>query len=145
MQTEWDSPDRDDWVEKVEADTQAAGPADVVLVAHSLGCIAVSHWAGTFGTKIKGALLVAPSDCEAETYLVSFSSKGFSPIPLKRLPFPSIVVASTDDEWVAIERAKHFSDAWGSEFVNVGSKGHLNPRAGFGEWNEGLEILKRLD
>ena len=29
--------------------------------------------------------------------------------------------------------------------VEVGAKGHINVGAGFGEWNEGLELLKRLD
>ncbi|MDQ3129836.1 MAG: alpha/beta hydrolase [Acidobacteriota bacterium] len=44
-----------------------------------------------------------------------------------------------------MQRARQFADAWGSEFVNVGAKDHINASAGFGDWNEGLELLKRLD
>ncbi len=88
-------------------------------------------------------MLVAPSDCEAETY--NFDTKGFAPIPLENLPFASVVVASTNDEYVSLQRAQQFADAWGSEFINVGAKGHINASAGFGDWNEGLELLKRLD
>lgn len=143
-QTEWDAPDVNDWIEKIESDVQANSPESVVLVAHSLGCTAVAHWAKRYATSIKGALLVAPSDCETEKYRSTFRSDGFDPLPLDKLPFRSIVVASTNDEWVAFDRAKQFASAWGSEFVDVGEKGHINPGSGYGEWNEGLELLKRL-
>ncbi|MEP7075638.1 MAG: alpha/beta hydrolase [Acidobacteriota bacterium] len=144
-QSEWDKPVCSEWTAKIESEIQTAGPEDVVLVAHSLGCATVAHWAQHYGTKIKGALLVTPSDCETRKYKATFESTGFDPVPLKPLPFRSIVVASTNDEWVPFERAKHFADAWGSELVNVGAKGHINVGSGFGEWAEGLELLKRLD
>src|SRR6185369_13618778 len=67
-QAEWDRPICDDWIETIEAEVQKESPESVVLIAHSLGCTAVAHWAKRFGTHIKGAMLVAPSDCEAETY-----------------------------------------------------------------------------
>ena len=142
-QAEWDTPVCADWTETIEAEVQKESPETVVLVAHSLGCTAVAHWAKRFGTRIKGALLVAPSDCEAETY--NFDTKGFAPVPLEKLPFRSLVIASTDDEYISLERAEQFAESWGSEFVNVGAKGHINASAGFGEWNEGLEFLKRFD
>ncbi len=142
-QENWDTPVCSDWINKIETDVQNANSELVVLVAHSLGCTAVAHWVRKFGTKIKGALLVAPSDCEAENY--NFDTKGFAPIPLEKLPFKSLVVASTNDEYVSLERAEQFADVWGSELINVGAKGHINANAGFGEWNEGLELLKRLN
>jgi len=142
-QKEWDTPICADWIEKIEEEVRKQKSKTVVLVAHSLGCTAVAHWARKFGTKIKGAFLVAPSDCEAGSYI--FDTKGFAPIPLGKLPFKSLVVASSNDEYVSLERAKQFAAAWGSEFVNVGAKGHINFGAGFGEWNEGLELLKKLD
>lgn len=142
-QAEWDTPVCDDWTATIEQEVRRESPERVVLVAHSLGCTAVAHWAKRFGTVIKGAFLVAPSDCEAASY--NFDTQGFAPIPLERLPFRSLVVASTDDEYVPLARAEQFADAWGSDFINVGAKGHINANAGFGEWNEGLELLKRLD
>lgn len=141
-QKEWNTPVCADWIDKIE-EVQKTNPETVVLAAHSLGCTAVAHWARKFGTKIKGAFLVAPSDCEAENY--TFDTKSFAPIPLDALPFKSLVIASSNDEYVSLERAEQFADAWGSEFINVGAKGHINFGAGFGEWNEGLELLKKLD
>lgn len=142
-QADWNTPVCADWIETIEAEVQKSTSEKVVLVAHSLGCTAVVHWAKKFGTRIKGALLVAPSDCEAETY--NFDTKGFAPIPLEKLPFKSLVVASSNDEYVSLTRAEQFADAWESEFINVGAKDHINVDAGFGEWNEGLELLKKLD
>lgn len=144
-QAEWDAPKVEDWIAKIELDVQELGAENVVIVAHSLGSVAVAYWSKRYGTAIKGALLVAPSDCETEKYRSSFDSKGFDPVPLDKLAFPSIVVASTDDEWISFDRAKHFAEAWGSDFVNVGDKGHINGSSGYGVWDEGLEILKRLD
>lgn len=142
-QEEWDAPVCADWIAVIESVVREHKPEMVVLVAHSLGCTAVAHWAGKYETKIKGALLVAPSDVEAASY--TFDTKGFAPVPLEKLPFKSVVVASSNDEYVSLARAKQFADAWSSEFVNVGAKNHINSAAGFGEWQEGLELLKKLD
>lgn len=142
-QDEWDTPNVGEWVERIESVVRDNEIENTILIAHSLGCIAVAHWSKYFATKIKGAMLVAPSDCEAETY--TFESTGFEPIPLVPLAFPSIVVASTDDQYATLNRSKLFADAWKSELINVGAKGHINPGSGFGAWDEGLEILKRLD
>lgn len=64
---------------------------------------------------------------------------------LAPLPFKSVVIASTNDEWVSFDRAQFFAEEWGAELVNVGDKGHINVASGFGEWEEGLELLRRLD
>jgi predicted alpha/beta hydrolase family esterase len=142
-QDNWDTPVCSEWTARIEEAVQSAGPENVILLAHSLGCTAVAQWACAYGTKINGAFLVGPSDCEAPAY--TFDTKGFAPIPLGELPFRSLVVASTNDKWVSLERAQFFAGHWGSELVNVGDQGHINADSGHGEWNEGLELLKRLD
>ncbi|MDQ2766073.1 MAG: alpha/beta hydrolase, partial [Gemmatimonadota bacterium] len=87
-------------------------------------------------------LLVGPSDTEAASY--PNGPTGWSPMPMARLPFPSIVVASTDDEYVTIERAQSFADAWGSLLVNIGAAGHINSASNLGEWPLGRELLAEL-
>lgn len=142
-QAEWDAPVCSDWTAKIESDVQQARPENVILLAHSLGCIAVAHWAKDYGTEIKGAFLVAPSDCEAPSY--TFDTKGFAPVPLVKLPFRSLLIASSNDLYLSFERAKQFAGDWGSELIDLGDQGHINADAGFGEWDEGLELLKRLE
>lgn len=118
-------------------------PADVILVGHSLACTTIAYWAQKYNVIIKGALLVAPSDTEADTYPPG--TTGFTPVPLNKLPFKSIVISSSNDYYVTTERAKLFANSWGSELVNIGDAGHINVASGFGEWNAGLKILKELD
>ncbi len=142
QQSDWDSPVCDDWTAAIEREVREGATENVVLVAHSLGCTTVAQWARNYNTKIKGALLVAPSDVEAPTY--RFDTTGFGPIPLGKLPFKSVVVGSANDEYVSIDRAKKFARFWGSEFIDAGAKGHINADAGFGAWPEGLKLLERL-
>jgi hypothetical protein len=61
-----------------------------------------------------------------------------------RLPFPSIVVASSNDPYVTLSRAKTFATAWGSEFVMIGEAGHINSASGLGNWEKGLILLNIL-
>ena len=140
QQQEWEAPDRADWVATLEAALQGEDPARVVLVAHSLGCATIAHWAAQHGRSIRGALLVAPSDVETAHY-AAFPTTGFSPMPLQRLPFPSKVVFSTNDDWVSPTRARQFAAAWGSELVDIGAAGHVNTASGYGEWPAGLALL----
>jgi len=54
------------------------------------------------------------------------------------------VVASTNDPYMALRRARELADAWGAEFVDVGPLGHINVEAGFGPWPAGERILRDL-
>lgn len=141
-QDNWDSPRCEDWIKTIDDTLKNFDTSNVVLIAHSLGCATIAHWVEKYNRQIKGALLVAPSDLEAPQY--TFPATGFTPIPLNKLPFPTIVVASADDIWVSLERAQFFANSWGSDFINLGSAGHINVASGYTNWDEGLEILKRL-
>lgn len=142
-QKDWDEPNCEDWITNIEKTVATYDPSTVVLIAHSMGCTAVAQWAKQYKKAIKGALLVAPSDIENPVY--TFPMTGFTPIPLEKLPFKSIVVASSNDIWVSEERAKFFADAWGSEYLNIGEAGHINVAGGYGEWPAGMQLLKSFD
>ena len=141
-QKEWDAPVCDDWIETIDKTLSSYDLSEVILIGHSLGCATIAFWAKKYNRKIKGALLVAPSDPESPLYV--FPSVGFSEIPKDKLSFRSIVVASTDDPWVSIDRAKYFASNWGSEFISIGNGGHINAASGHNQWHNGLEILKTL-
>jgi predicted alpha/beta hydrolase family esterase len=64
QQENWDWPVKVDWVAQLQKQISEL-TVPTVLVAHSLGCITVAHWAQEhFSEYIKGALLVAPADAE---------------------------------------------------------------------------------
>ncbi len=136
---DWTNPRCDEWVAELdEAIAQCEGAP--VLVAHSLGCNLVAQWACCGSPlKVAGAFLVAPSDADAPTY--PGEVEGFTPMPSAPLPFPSIVVASSDDPYVTLERAREFAAAWGSKLVEIGNAGHINADTGYGEWPEGEKML----
>ncbi|MCP5306257.1 MAG: alpha/beta hydrolase [Chromatiaceae bacterium] len=139
---DWVRPVCDEWVEALESTLSMSAGSDVVLVAHSLGCDLVPHWAERTGKRIKGALLVAPPDPDNPNFPAD--AVGFAPLPLKQLPFPSIVVASENDPYGTLEFASRMASAWGSHFVNVGPLGHINADSGLGEWRDGLVLYRRL-
>src|SRR6266480_176888 len=142
IQDDWETPHCADWVARLDQALAYAGP-DILLVAHSAGCALVAHWAiGCQQGQVRGALLVAPSDPEAPSF--PGGATGFAPIPLLRLPFPSMVVASSNDPFVTVGRAQTFARAWGSEFVMIGEAGHINTASGLGDWHEGLALLRNL-
>lgn len=141
VQDDWERPRCADWVARLEEATLRT--PDAVLVGHSSACALVAHWVAS-GPKgrARAALLVGPSDPEAESY--PRGPVGFAPMPLVRLPFPSVVVASTDDPYVTVERATTFATAWGSVLKRVEGAGHLNSASGLGEWPAGFAVLEEL-
>jgi predicted alpha/beta hydrolase family esterase len=141
-QQDWLEPQLEDWLEALDRSVTACA-APPVLAAHSLGCALVAHWAGRTRAPARGALLVAPADVDSPLRTDGVV-RNFSPIPLVRLPFPSIVVASTDDPFVSIDRASEFAAAWGSRLVILERAGHINTDAGFGPWPEGRDLLAEL-
>lgn len=127
---------------------QIDGP--VILVAHSAGVLMVAHWAARYSRPIQGALLATPPDLQAswpQGYPTpdSLRAHGWDPLPDGRLPFPSIVAASSNDYLASLEAACHLAEGWGSQLVNLGAVGHLNPASGYGEWPRAEEFIRELD
>lgn len=140
-QRDWNQPVCDEWASALESTVQRLGPS-VVVVAHSLACLAVSHWAARPHSPIRAALLVAVPDPDSTAFPVEAS--GFSPLPLQSFSFPSIVVASSNDPYGSLEHAKTCATAWGSRLVNVGAAGHINASSNLGDWPEGMALLQQL-
>jgi predicted alpha/beta hydrolase family esterase len=143
QQGNWSHPSRTDWVNQITIEV-ARIEKQTFLVAHSLGCLAVAHWATLApeaAAGVAGAFLVAPpwiaksDQCPRELL-------NFLPMPLEHLPFPSMFVASEDDHYLPIEIAGRLASAWGSQFVNVGRQGHINVASGHGPWQFGEELLQ---
>jgi hypothetical protein len=122
----------------------------VMLVAHSGGVIMLAHWAQWYRREdIVGALLATPADLETPMpagypTLEALRTHGWLPIPRTRLPFPSIVAASSNDPLASFERVEQLARDWGSACVHVGAVGHLNPASGFGEWPGAEALMAQL-
>jgi len=145
VQKEWIRPRCADWVETLDQAIRRP-ERDVVLVGHSSACALVAHWTAIAESeslaRVRGALLVAPSDPEGPNYPLGPSD--FAPMPRRRLPFPSTLVASANDQYVDLEQARAYAEAWGSAFVEIGDAGHINGASNLGAWPAGYELLKAL-
>lgn len=148
LQQEWHTPQCMDWVNTLMLHLeQRQTPA--VLVAHSVAVALVNHTAQAWAQRhpqrplpVKGALLVAPSDVESPSWPPG--PVGFAPMPMQRLPFTTIVVASTNDPRVALERAQCFAHAWGARLEMAGALGHMGADSQLGSWPQGRAWLEEL-
>ena len=145
-QHDWMRPLRGDWIARLEDVllTLPVATEPAVLVAHSLGCIHVAAWAAHSRNthRVKAALLVAPPDIEREDLRQKLPS--WAPVPLRRLPFETVVYTSSNDPFCSPERSCNFSHAWGARLQEAGPCGHLNAESGLGEWPEAHAELLRL-
>jgi uncharacterized protein len=114
----------------------------VVFVAHSLGNLLVAQSvpalveAGLID-RIKGAYLVAVPTARALSELAAVDP-AFAEIPRDPLPFPSALVASSNDPFATLEESADISVAWGSKLIEAGEQGHINTASGHGPWPEGM-------
>lgn len=137
-QDDWITPSRKAWVASL-ANTILLQDEPVVVVAHSLGCIATAHLPPEAAERIQGALLVAPADPERRAVL-----SDFAPVPHQKLPYRSVLVASSNDPFCPVRLAGAYARAWGSEFVRMQDAGHINIESGHGEWPLGIALLQSL-
>ncbi|HCF25267.1 MULTISPECIES: alpha/beta hydrolase [unclassified Novosphingobium] len=122
---------------------------EVVIAAHSAGCLMVAHWALTPSRAIKAALLVTPADVEhplppGYPAFDDLAANGWIPIPRAPLPFPATVVASRNDPLAGFARIERLAADWGAGLHDAGAVGHLNPAAGYGPWPDGQRLIEQL-
>jgi len=144
-QSDWERPDPFSWVVALER-AVAADPAPAILIAHSLGCVAVVRWAAqaapTSLARVRGALLVAPADVERPACHEALCC--FAPTPRERLPFPSQLVGSDNDPFVSPARALELARDWDSQPTILPGAGHINVESGHHRWEQGFAHLYHL-
>ncbi|NDZ14901.1 alpha/beta hydrolase [Variovorax sp. WS11] len=122
----------------------------LIVVAHSAGALMMVHWAQEHTRGLEGVLLAAPPDFESPLpagYPTpdALQANGWLPVPRHALPFRSIVAASTNDPLATLDRVTQMASDWGSELVDVGALGHINPASGFGEWPLAEQLIRSLE
>jgi predicted alpha/beta hydrolase family esterase len=120
----------------------ATAPKPVVFVGHSVGSALVPHAISALTTakvvdRIKGAFLVTPPSEKSLATLHGIDAR-FQHIPRDPLPFPSVLVASSNDPYATLEDSADMALAWGSKLIEAGAAGHINMESGHGPWPEGM-------
>lgn len=143
IQDNWEQPQLHDWLDRLSETIQRI-EEPTILVAHSLAVSLVMHWASkNSNPNIVGAMLVAPADVDSPEHTPDFL-RNFSPIPTQAVPFPTLVVGTENDTYMSLERAKELATYWGSDFINVGQKGHINSDSELEYWEDGQNYLQQL-
>ena len=134
-QHDWQRPLRGDWIARLK-DVLLSCTEPAVLVAHSLGCLTVAAWAAHSKNThlVKAALLAAPPDTESED--IRQMLPGWV-VPLQKLPFKTVVFASSNDPFCRLDKARGYASAWQASFIDIGERGHINADSGLGDWPEG--------
>jgi uncharacterized protein len=138
-----------DWVHgslKIAVDTLVAAVAastkPVVFVAHSVGASLVAHSVAALQAqgvveRVKGAYFVVPPS-EGSLSLFRGLDPKFIEVPRDPLPFPSLLVATSNDPFSTMEESASLASAWGSHLVEAGEAGHIDHNSGHGPWPEGM-------
>lgn len=144
-QADWLTPRREDWVARLNAAIAADG-CPTILIAHSLGCVTVAHWAEQAPRhllgRVRGALLVAPADVERPDCPEPL--RNFAPLPRQPLQFPSQLIGSDNDPAATATRALQLAVDWGAEASILSGVGHINVKSGHQRWEQGFAWLYRL-
>jgi predicted alpha/beta hydrolase family esterase len=143
IQDNWDEPQLNEWLARLDENIQKINEP-TILVAHSLAVSLVMHWVSqNNNSNIVGALLVAPADVDSPEHTPDFL-RHFSPIPTQTIPFPTLVIGTENDTYISLKRAEELASNWGSDFANIGQKGHINSDSNLEYWEEGQEFLQQL-
>lgn len=144
-QQDWLRPERDLWVAALQREL-LRDPTPTVLIAHSLGCITVAHWARqapkALKRRILGALLVAPADVDRPTCPEAL--RNFAPLPDRLLPFPSLIIGADNDPAAGEAGLRRMAEIWGSDLRMLPGAGHINVQSGHRQWEQGLAYLDQL-
>ena len=132
QQHDWLVPERVAWSHALEQ-TIHRTPSPVVILAHSIGCMAAIF--AVAEAPVAALVLVAPADAERPGAPGALHT--FTPIPMKPLGVPALLVASDSDPYCTLDRARQFAGAWRADLEIVTGGGHINFDAGFGPWPDG--------
>jgi uncharacterized protein len=140
-QPDWLYPSLTDAVGAVVAAVRDA-QRPIVFVAHSAGCALLSHSMASLmefnlQDRMRGGFLVA-APSERSLLTLPDIDPALALVPRDPLPFPTLLVASSNDPFATMEESADIALAWGSLLVEAGDAGHINTASGHGPWPEGM-------
>jgi serine hydrolase len=140
MQRDWEHPECEEWVQSL--DQAVAGTTSApILVGHSLGCLAIGHWAARSDRPCFAALLVAIPDPTGPAFPAVASS--FASVPPALRKHRVTVVSSNDDPYATPSYTEELVAAWGAEHVRLMRCGHINAASGLDDWPAGWALVER--
>ncbi len=139
QQADWEHPDLETWLSALDAAVEAGG--ETYIIAHSLGCLLTAHLGQRpSARRVRGAFLVAPCDLR-RTETLHPGHLSFAAVPATPLPFPSLIIGSLDDPYMAPGELDRLRDDLESPLHTIGAAGHINIASGYGRWAQGYALF----
>ena len=139
QQRDWERPVCAEWLGALDQAISRCSDAPII-VAHSLGCLLVAHWAAQSDRAVFGMLLVAVPDPHGSNF--PQPATGFTPVPTTLRGRRATVVSSTDDPYSSPAFVARCVAQWNADCIALGAKGHINASSGLGDWPEGWSIVE---
>lgn len=138
-----DNPRLGEWMEKLSS---LKPDENTLLIGHSLSNSLILRYLERPDTKAKGAVLVAAWNWLIEDlreYHQTFFEKDFDYDLIRAKKLPIIIVNSSNDPYIDFERSKNLPAKLGAKFISVENAGHFNTKAGYTQFPQLLEIIKK--
>lgn len=141
----------DNWQKAIgEAVEKLGGVGDsVVIVAHSMSCLAVCRYLETRASPIRACFFVAPFAQDlpvlepVKSLNLPFVQKYVDWAKVRQNGSRFICFAGSNDPYVPTAIARDFADKLNAEYVVIENGGHLNSDSGFATFPQLLETIKR--
>lgn len=133
VEQEWDDTSIEVWSRNIDRVVRSLDRPPLV-VAHSFGCLSTAYAQITLGTPVGATLFVAPANPERFELPSSYFSS-----PLRQ---PGLMIASENDPWLSLDKAKAMAADWGIDCINIGAAGHINVASGYGAWPLGEALIE---
>jgi uncharacterized protein len=135
----WTRPDLDDWCDAIDRAVAEVSSSGTVLVAHSLGCLAVARWTARRRPGIAGVFLVAPPDRAGALFPTAAAT--FAVAVERPVDAAGLIVSSDDDPYCSGDVAGRLATTWALSRVSAGPVGHINSASRLGRWDTGHALL----
>src|SRR3989338_6754660 len=136
------TPKLDEWMDKLVSFTP---DENTILVGHSLANALILKYLEKPEAEIKGAAMVAAWDWlmeDVKEFHQTFFETGFDYEKLKQKDIPLIIVNSTTDPWIDLERSKKMADKLNTKFILIENAGHFMEKDGYKEFPQLVKIIE---
>ncbi|MES2940113.1 MAG: alpha/beta fold hydrolase [Pseudomonadota bacterium] len=140
-QRDWDQPDCGEWAAGIDAAVRECAEPPV-LVAHSLGCLALARWCEMATRSVQAVLLVAVPDPAGPRFPAQ--ARGFQPPAGTLGARTAVLVSSGDDPYSSPAYSEACALRWQAEHIRLPAAGHINAESGLAHWPAGWALVERL-
>lgn len=119
---------------------------NTILVGHSLANTLILKYLEKSEVQIKGAVMVAAWDWlmeDIKEFHQTFFETGFDYEAIKKKNTPLIIVNSTTDPWIDLERARQMVDKLHAKFFAIENAGHFMEKDGYKEFPQLIKIIEK--